>query len=46
MVEPTLRGCPGQGRAYESIWATSAFSVSDKNQATLNLRVWDKEMVG
>lgn len=46
MVEPTLRatkGCPGQRRTYESIWAqilraTSAFSVSDQNQATLKLR--------
>lgn len=46
MVEPTLRGCPGRGRAYEATWTTSAFSVSDKNQAILNLRVWDKEMVG
>lgn len=46
MVEPTSRatkGFPGQGRSYESIWAqilraTSAFSVSDQNQATLKLR--------
>lgn len=41
--------CSGQGKAYESNWgqilrASSAVSVLDQNQASFNLRGWEKKM--